>query len=88
MIVYLVVTAIFWLNSFPLSKLGAGLFDTKGSGQLVFGTVIEYKKVFCLKLGEYFQVHQEDESRNTIDIDQTVTAIVLGPHYNLQGGYF
>ena len=33
-------------------------------------------------------MHQEDESRNTIDIDWTVGAIALGPQYNLQGGYF
>ena len=33
-------------------------------------------------------MHQEDEPRNTIDINRTVSAIALGPQYNLQGGYF
>ena len=33
-------------------------------------------------------MHQEDEPRNTIDINRTVGAISLGPQYNLQGGYF
>ena len=33
-------------------------------------------------------MHQEDEPRNTIDINRNVGAIALGPQYNLQGGYF
>ena len=33
-------------------------------------------------------MHQEDEPRNTIAIDQTVGAFALGHQYNLQGGYF
>ena len=46
------------------------------------------QKVFFLQLGEYIQVHQEDELRNTISIYWTVVAIVLGPQYNFQGGFF
>ena len=49
---------------------------------------MDYKKVFLLQPGEYVQVHQEDEPRNTINIDLTDVSIVLGPQYNLQGGYF
>ena len=49
---------------------------------------IQLKKVFRIQPGEYVQVHQEDEPRNTIDINRTVSAISLGPQYNLQGGYF
>ena len=45
--------------------------------------------MFCrLQPGEYVQVHQEDEPRNTIYINRTVCAIALGSQYNLQGGYF
>ena len=33
-------------------------------------------------------MHQEDEPRNTIDIDRTVNAIAPGPPYKRQGGYF
>ena len=33
-------------------------------------------------------MHQEDEPQNTMVIDRTVGAIILGPQYNLQGGYF
>ena len=56
--------------------------------KIVLGTVVEYKKVFRIHQGEYVQVHQEDEHRNKIHIYRTVRAIVLGPQYSLQGGYF
>ena len=87
MIVYLVSSAIFWLNEFPPRTPGAGPSETKGPGQLIFGYTADYKKVFRLHPGEYVQVHQEDEPRNTIDINRTVGTIALVPQYNLQGGY-
>ena len=60
---------------------------TRGPGQLILGNTDDYKKVCHLQPREYVQVHQEDEPRNTIDIDRTVGAIALGSQYNLQGGY-
>ena len=60
----------------------------KGHGQLILGNTVDYKKVFCLQSGEYVQVHQEGEPRNTISIDRTVGEIALGPQYNLQDVYF
>ena len=50
--------------------------------------MVDYKKVCRLQPGEYSQVHQEDEPRNTIALNWTIWTIVLGPQYNLQGGYF
>ena len=50
-----------------------------GPGQIVLETVVDYKKFFRLQPGEYVQVNKEDEARKTIDIDQTVGAIVLIP---------
>ena len=88
MIVHHVASTIFWLNEFPPSPHGARLSDKKGPGQLILGNAFDYKKVCCLQPGEYVQVHQEDEPRNTIDIYRTVGAIVIGPQYNLQGDYF
>ena len=87
MIVYLVASVIFWLNEFTPSPPGAELSDTKGPITLVLGTSVDYKKVCRLQPLENFQVHQKNESRNTIDINRTIRAIVLGPQYNLQGGY-
>ena len=78
----------FWLNKFIPSTPGSGMSDTKVPGQLILGNTVDYKKFCCLQSGEYVQLHQEDETRNTIDIDRIVGAIALGPQYNLQGGYF
>ena len=88
MTVHLVASAIFWINAFPSSKPGAGLPDTKVPGQLLLGNIVNYKKVCRLHPGEYVQVHQEDESRNTIAIYWTVVTIAIGTQYNFQGGYF
>ena len=79
MIIHIVTISIYWINDFPLLKPGAGLSNTKGPGQLFLETVVDYKKFFRLQPGEYVQVNKEDEARNTIDIDQTVGAIVLIP---------
>ena len=85
---HLFSTDIFWINYFPLSKPGAGLSNTKIPVQLVLGTVVDYKKVFRLHPGGYVYLYQEDESCNTIDLDQTFGSIFLVPQYNLRGVYF
>ena len=77
----------FLLDDFPPTKPGAGLSNTKGSGKLAPGTSVYYKFFCLLHTGEYIQVYQEDGPRNTIDVDLTVREIVLGPQYNLQGGF-
>ena len=69
------------------STSGAGLSDTKGLGKIVLGNTVNYKKICRLQSGEYVQLHQEDEPRNTIAIDRTVGEIALGTQFNLQGGY-
>ena len=88
MIINLVVTSIFCLNAFPLSKPGIVLSNAKGPGKLVLGTVVEYKNFWRLQLSEYVQVNQEDRPQNIIDIYQKVWEIVLGPQYNLREGIF
>ena len=55
--VHPVTTNIFCLNAFNPSKPGTGLYNIKGPGQLILGTIIKYKKVFRLQLGKYVQVH-------------------------------
>ena len=47
----------------------------------------ELQEDFQLQPGEHVQIHQENETWITIDIDQTFGEIFLGPQYNLQGGY-
>ena len=77
----------FWINAFPPSKLGSGKSAAKDPWQIILGTAGDYKKVFRLQPGEYFQVHQEYEPQDTINIYRSVRAIILVPQYNLQGGY-
>ena len=77
-IVHLVISAIFWINAFPLSKPGAVLSNTKVPGQLSLGNTVDYNNIFHLNPGEDVQVNQEDEPRNTVNIDHTVRVIVLG----------
>ena len=86
--VHLVAYAIFWINSFSKSTPDAVLSDTKGPIQLFLGAMVNYKKIFGLQPGKYIQVHQNYEPCNTIAINWTVCAIVLGPQYNLQEGFF
>ena len=86
-IIHIFATAIFCLNYFPSSRPGSGLSNTKGPGKIIPGTVVDYNKVFRLQQGGYVQVHQYSEPQNTINIDQTVVAIVLFPQYNLQSSY-
>ena len=51
MIVHLVASAIFWINTFTPSTPGSGLSDTKGPGQLILGNTVDYKNIFRLQPG-------------------------------------
>ena len=53
--------------------------NTKGPRQLVPGTFMDYKNFPRIYTSKYFQVHQYDEPRNTIDIDLTVGEIFIVP---------
>jgi hypothetical protein len=50
------------------------------------GEPLDYKKNLTLQLGQYCQVHEEDNPCNS-QIDRTKGAISLGPSGNLQGGF-
>jgi hypothetical protein len=50
------------------------------------GENLDYKKHLSFKLGQYCQVHEEDNPRNS-QIARTKGAISLGPSGNLQGGF-
>ena len=49
------------------------------------GETLDYKKHLKLQFGQYCQVHEEEEPRNS-QIARTRGAISLGPSGNLQGG--
>jgi hypothetical protein len=50
------------------------------------GETLHYKKHLNLQLGQYCQVHEEDQPQNSL-LPRTQGAICLGPSGNVQGGY-
>jgi hypothetical protein len=52
----------------------------------MYGEMLDYKKHLSLQLGQYCQVHEEDNPHNS-QIARTKGAIYLGPSVNLQGGF-
>ena len=50
------------------------------------GETLDFKKHLSLQVGQYCQVHEEEQPRNS-EIPRTRGAISLGPSGNLQGAY-
>jgi len=64
----------------------AGVIQTMSPRMIMLGESLDYKKHLSLQFGEYCQVHEQDEPRNS-QSPRTAGAIGLGPCGNLQGGY-
>ena len=54
----------------------------------MLGKTVYLKMVCYLQAVECVQVNEEDESRNSVDKDTTVGAIVIIPQSNVQGDNF
>lgn len=52
----------------------------------MLGENLDFKKHLSLPFGQYCQVHEEDNPRNS-QIARTKGAISMGPSGNLQGGF-
>jgi hypothetical protein len=52
----------------------------------MLGETLDYKKHLSLQKGQYCQVHEEGNPRNS-QLARTKGAISLGPSGNLQGGF-
>jgi hypothetical protein len=63
-----------------------GVSDTLSPKTIMSGEALDYKKPLSLQLGQYFQVHEEENPRNG-QIARTKGVIYLGPSGNLQGGF-
>jgi hypothetical protein len=83
MTIHFVLNVIKLLNFFPTK---GGVSDTLSPKTILSGETLDYKKHQSLQLGEYCQVHEEDNPRNS-QISRTKGAISLGPRDNLQGGF-
>ena len=81
-IVELVYSANFWLNSFPNAD---GVSDVLSPCTFVIGSTFDYTKHCCLEFGTYVQTHEEHDNSMTT---RTVGAIALWPTGNAQGGHY
>jgi hypothetical protein len=63
-----------------------GVSDNISPRTIMSGETLDYKKHLSLQLGQYCQVQEEDNPRNS-QIARTKGAISLGPSGNLQGGF-
>jgi hypothetical protein len=83
MTIHIVLNVVKLLNFFPMKGV---VSDTLSPKTIMPGETLDYKKHMSLQLGQYFQVHEEDNHRNS-QIARTKGAISLGPSSNLQGGF-
>ena len=82
MIVEMVYSSNFWLNSFPALD---GVSDTLSPRAMIVGTQIDYAKHCKLEFGTYVQTHEEHDNSMA---EGTTGAIALRPTGNAQGGYY
>jgi hypothetical protein len=82
MTIHIVLNVFKLLIFFPTK---GGVSDTLSPKTIVSGETLDYKKHLSLQLGQYCQVHEEENPRNS-QIARTKGAISLGPSSNLQGG--
>ena len=81
--IHIVFHSVKLLNFFPTK---GGVSDTLSPRTIMSGEMLDFKKHLSLQIGQYCQVHEEDEPRNS-QTARTKGAISLGPSGNLQGGY-
>ncbi len=81
--IHIVLSVMKMLNYFPTK---GGVSDTLSPKTIMSGVTLDYKKNLCLQFGQYCQVHEEENPRNS-QAARTRGAIFLGPSGNLQGGF-
>jgi len=81
--IHIVLNIVKLLNFFPTK---GGVSETLTPKTIMYGETLDYKKHLSLQVGQYCQVHEEDNPRNS-QIALTKAAISLGPSGNLQGGF-
>ena len=82
LIIEMVCTINFWLNSFPSNN---GISDVLSPRAIVTGSSLDFNKHCQIEFGSYVQTHEDhDNSMST----RTVGALALRPTGNAQGGHF
>jgi hypothetical protein len=83
MMIHIVLNVVKLLIFFPTK---GGVSDTLIPKTIMYGDTLDHKKHLSLQLGQYCQVHEEDNPCNS-QIARTKGEISLGPSGNLQGGF-
>jgi hypothetical protein len=81
--IHIVLNVVKLLIFFPTK---GGVSETLSPKTIMSGETLYCKKHLSLQLGQYCQVHEEDNPHN-IQIARTKGAISLGPGGNIQGGF-
>jgi hypothetical protein len=83
MTIHIILNVVKLLIFFPTK---GGVSDTLSPKTIMSREMLDYKKHLSLQLGQYCQVHEEENPRNS-QIARSKGAIYLGPRGNLQGGF-
>jgi hypothetical protein len=83
MTIHIVLNVVKLLNLFPTK---GGVSDTLSPKTIMSGETLDCKKHLSLQIGQYCQVNEEDNPRNS-HIARTKGEISLGSSGNLQGGF-
>ena len=83
LMIHMVLNCVKLLNYFPPK---GGLSAVISPKTIMSGEQLDYRKHLTLQIGQYCQVHEEENPRNS-QLSRTKGAIALGPSGNLQGGY-
>jgi hypothetical protein len=78
-----VINVVTLLIFFPTK---GGVSETLSPKTIMLGDTLDYKKHLSLQIGQYCQVHKEDNPHNS-QLARTKGAIYLGTSGNLQGGF-
>jgi hypothetical protein len=81
--IHIIFHCVKLLNHFPAK---GGISDYHSPKTIMTGETLHFKKHLSLQIGQYCQVHEEDNPRNS-QLPRTKGAICLGPSGNIQGGY-
>ena len=81
--IHIVFNVVKLLNFFPTK---GGVSESLSPKTILSGETLDFKKHLRIQIGQYCQVHEEEDPRNS-QVARTKGAISLGPSGNLQGGY-
>jgi len=81
--IHIVFASVRMLNYFPTKGGISAIYSPR---TIMSGETLNFKKHLSLKVGQYCQIHEEDEPRNS-QLPRTQGANCLGPSDNIQGGF-